>query len=151
MLTSATKLTLLIRGWHNICEWSNILVTSSDISILIIAVRIIKKYLKDKKKSEEGNMKCNRENILKGHIIHSNWINTWNINRIYHTTTDHTKHHIKIYTIKKNPSHCSLCAKKSIPRSHMKSHAGENLNPYALCEMEVVWRSQSKRRSKRII
>ena len=38
---------------------------------LIIAVMFIKKYLKDKKKCEEGNMKCNMENVTKGHIIHS--------------------------------------------------------------------------------
>ena len=95
-------------------------------------------------------MKCNIEKVPKGHIIHSNQINTWNVNRKYYTTTDHTKRHMKIHTIK-IPYHCSLCAKKSISRSRMKSHARENLNPYALCEMEVVSRSHSKRRSKRII
>ena len=35
-----------------------------------------KKYLKDKKKCEEGNMKCNMENVPKGNIINSNQINT---------------------------------------------------------------------------
>ena len=42
-----------------------------------------------------------------GNIIHSNQINTRNVNRKYHTTTDH----MKIHTMK-NPYHCSLCAKK---------------------------------------
>ena len=37
--------------------------------------------------------------------------------------------HMKILTMK-NPYRCSLCGKKSISRSHMKSHASENLNPY---------------------
>ena len=31
-----------------------------------------KKYLNDKKKCEECNMKCNMKNITRGHIIHSN-------------------------------------------------------------------------------
>ena len=96
-----------------------------------------KKNLKDKKKCEEGNMICHRENVPKGHIIHSNQNNTWNVNRKYHTTTYHTKRHMKIHT-RKNLYHCSLCAKKSISRSRMKIHARENLNPYALCEREVV-------------
>ena len=65
------------------------------------------------------------ENVPKGHIIHSNQINIWNVNSKYHTTTDHTKRHMKIHTMK-NPYHCSLCPKKSI-RSQMKGHAGENL------------------------
>ena len=39
-----------------------------------------KQYLKDKKNYEEGNMKCNIENVPKGHIIHSNQINIWNVN-----------------------------------------------------------------------
>ena len=95
-------------------------------------------------------MKCNMENVPKGHIIHSNEINTLNVNRKYHTNTDHTKRHMKIHTMK-IPYQCSLCAKKSISMSRMKSHARENPNPYALCEREVVSRIHSKRRSKRII
>ena len=62
------------------------------------------------------------ENVAKGHIIHSYEINIWNLNSKYHTTTDHTKRHMKIHTME-NPYHCCLCAKKSISRSHMKSHA----------------------------
>ena len=46
-----------------------------------------KKYLKGKKKCEEGNIKCNRENVPKGHFIHSTQINNWNVNRKYHTIT----------------------------------------------------------------
>ena len=65
-----------------------------------------KKYLNDKKKCEEGNMTCIMENVPKGHIIHSNQINTWNVNFKYHTTTNQTKH-------------CFLCAKKSISRSRI--------------------------------
>ena len=42
-----------------------------------------------------------------------------------------------IHTMK-NPYHCYLCAKKSIYRSRIKSHARENLNPCALCEREVM-------------
>ena len=93
---------------------------------------------------EEGGMwkkvKCNMENVPKGHIIHSNQINIWNVNSKKHTTTDHTKRHMKIHTMK-NPYHCPLCAKKSISRSHMKSHARENPNPYALCGREVISRN----------
>ena len=102
-------------------------------------VRFIKKYLKGKKKcdlsvkqkwigenhpkavskptfkkfkiSEEGNMRCNMENVPKAHIIHSNQINILYVNNNYHTTTDHTKCHMKIHT-KTNPYHCSMCAKK---------------------------------------
>ena len=77
------------------------------------------------------------ENVLKGHIILSNQINMLNVISKYHTTTDHTKHHMKIHTMK-NPYHCSLCAKKSISRSHMKSPGRENLNPYAPCGREVM-------------
>ena len=95
-------------------------------------------------------MKCNMENVPNGHIIHSNQIITLNVNYKYHTTTDHTKRNMKIHTVK-YPYHCSLCAKKSISRSHMKSHAREHLNPYALCEREVISRNHSKKRSKRII
>ena len=80
----------------------------------------------DKKMCEEGYMKCNIENVPKGHIIHSNHINTWNVYRKYHTTTDNTKRHMKMHTMK-NPYNCSLCAKKSISRSRIKSHARENL------------------------
>ena len=92
-----------------------------------------KKYLKVKKKCEDDNMKCNIENVPKEVIIHSDQINIWNVNSKYHATTDHTKHRIRIHTMK-NPNHSSLYAKKSIFRSHMKSHARENLNPYALYE-----------------
>ena len=53
-----------------------------------------KKCRKDKKNCEEGNMKCNIENVPKGHIIHSNQINIWNINSKKHTITDHTKRHM---------------------------------------------------------
>ena len=81
-------------------------------------------------KSEEGNKKCNMGNVPKGHIIHSYQINIWNLNSKYHTTTDLTKPHMKIQSMK-NTYHCCLCAKKSISRSHMKSHARENINPYA--------------------
>ena len=56
-------------------------------------------------------MKCNMENVPKGHIIHSNQINIWNVNSKYHTTTDHTKRHMKIQTME-NLYHCYLCAKK---------------------------------------
>ena len=137
MVISATAQTLLKRGGNNICGWSNILVWTSGMTIFIIAVRFIKKFLKEKKKCEEGNRKCNMENVLKGHIIHRHKINIWYVHSKYHTTTDHTKRHMKIHTME-NPYHCSLCAKKSISRSHMKSHARENLNPYALCGREVI-------------
>ena len=109
-MISAKKPTLLKSGWHTICGWSNILVRNSDITILIIAVRIIKKYLNDKKTCEEDNMKCSQKNKLKGHIIHSNQINTWNVNSKYHTTKDQIKCHMKIHTMQ-NPYHCFLCAK----------------------------------------
>ena len=52
--------------------------------------QVQKKYLKDKKKCKEGNLKSHTENVLKGHIIHSNQINILNVNSKYHTTTDHT-------------------------------------------------------------
>ena len=84
----------------------------------------VKKNLKVKKKCEKGNTKCNMENVPKGHIIHSDEINIWNVN----SKCLATKRNIKIHTMK-NPYHCSLCAQKSISRSHMKSHARENLNP----------------------
>ena len=71
-----------------------------------------KKYLKDKKKCEDGKIKCNMENVRKGYIIHSNQINIRNVNSKYHTTGDHTNLHIKIYTMKLISYHCSLCAKK---------------------------------------
>ena len=58
-------------------------------------------------------MKCNMENVPNGHIIHSILINIWTVNSKYHTTTEHS-------------------------RSHMKSHARDNLNIYALCEREVL-------------
>ena len=58
-----------------------------------------KKYLEDKKKREEGNMKCNIVNVPKGHIIHSDQNNIWNVNSKCHTITDHTKRHMKIHTI----------------------------------------------------
>ena len=81
-------------------------------------------------------MKCNTENAPNGHIIHSNQINTWNVNSNHHTTTDQTKRHLKIHTLKNKTKtyRCSLCAKKSISRSRNTSHVRENLNPYALCE-----------------
>ena len=56
--------------------------------------------MKDKKKCEEGNRKCNMENVQKGHIIYRSQINIWNLNSKYHTTTDHTERHIKIHTMK---------------------------------------------------
>ena len=90
------------------------------------------------------------ENVLKGRIIHRHKTYIWYVNSKYHTTTDHTKCHMKIHT-RENPYHCSLCGKESIPRSHMKSHARENLNPYALCGREVISRNHPKRHSKRII
>ena len=83
------------------------------------------------------------ENVSKGYIIHSNQIIIWNLNSKYHTTTGHTKRHMKIHTIK-NPYHCSLCVNKSISRSHMKSHARENLNSFALCGRKAISRNQSK-------
>jgi predicted RNA-binding Zn-ribbon protein involved in translation (DUF1610 family) len=92
-------------------------------------------------------MKCNMENVQKRHIIHRNENNTWNVNGKYHTTTDKTKRHIKIQTMK-NQYHCSLCAKKSICRSQMNNHATENLNPYAQCGKEVISRNHSKRHSR---
>ena len=92
----------------------------------------------------------NMENVSKGHIIHSDQINIWNVNSKYHTTTDNTKRHMKIHTME-NQYHCSPCAKKSIFRSHMTSHARENMNPYELCEREVISRNHSKRRRVRII
>ena len=67
--------------------------------------------LQDNKNCEEGNRKCNMENVLKGHIIHRHKINIWYVNSKYHTTTDHTKRHMKIHTME-NPYHCSVCAKK---------------------------------------
>ena len=90
------------------------------------------------------------ENVPKGHFIHSNHINIWNLNSKYYTTTDHTKDHMKRRTMK-NPYHCCLCAKKSISRDHMKSHAREKLNHYAQCGREFISRNHSKRHSKRII
>ena len=72
--------------------------------------------------------------------IHSNQINIWNVNSKSHTTTDHTKRHMKIHTMK-NPYACPLCAKKSISRSDMKSQTRENLNPYALCGRETISRN----------
>jgi hypothetical protein len=105
------------RGWHNICGWRNILVRTSDITILIIAVRIIKKYLNDKKKCEEGNMKCNLKIVLKK--LYCNQINTWYVKSKYHTTTDQIKRHIKIHTMK-NPYHCSLCAKNPSPGAALR-------------------------------
>ena len=150
MVISATAQTLLKRGGHNICGWSNILVWPEAWPFWTLQSGLYKKILKDKIKCEEGNRKCNMENVLKGHIIHRHKINIWYVNSKYHTTTDHTKRHMKIHTMG-NPYHCSLCAKKSISRSHMKSHARENLNPYALCGREVLSRNHSKRHSKRII
>ena len=64
-------------------------------------------------------MKCNMENVQKRHIIHRNENNTWNVNSKYHTTTDQTKRHIKIHTMK-NQYHCSLCAKKFISKSRFR-------------------------------
>ena len=51
------------------------------------------------KKWEEGTLKGNMENVPKGHIILSNQIIIWNVISKYHTTTDPTKCHMKIYTI----------------------------------------------------
>ena len=83
-----------------------------SITILISAVRFIKRIPEgQEKKCEEGNIKCNIENVPKGQSIHSNQINIWNVNSEYHTTTDHTKRHTKIHSIK-NPYNCSLYAKK---------------------------------------
>ena len=86
---------------------------------------------------------CYKTNSSKKGLTQHMWIKQY-------PTTDHTKRHMKIYTIK-NPYHCFLCATKSIYRSHMKSHARENMNPYALCWREVITRNHSKRHSKRII
>ena len=77
-------------------------------------------------------------------------IDIWYLNTKYHTTTDHTKRHMKIHTME-NPYHCCLCAKKSTSTIHMKSYARENLNPYAQCGREVISRNHLKRHSKRII
>ena len=96
IVISATEQTLLKRGCNNICGSSKLLVMTSIIYILIVVVRFIKKYLKDKRKCEEGNWKCNMENVPK--------INIWNSN--------------------------------TISRSHMKSHAKENLNHYTQCGRE---------------
>jgi hypothetical protein len=93
---------------------------------LIIAVRFIKKIPEGQEKCEDGKMKCNMENVRKGHIIHSTQINIRNVNSKYHTTIDHS-------------------------RSPMKSNVRDNLNIYALCEREVISRNHSKKRSKRII
>ena len=67
----------------------------------------------------------NMENVPKGHFIHSILNNIWTVNSKHHTTTDHT-------------------------RRHMKSHARDNLNINALCEREVLSRNHSKRHSKTI-
>ena len=139
IVISATKQTLLNRGCNNICDWSKILVRTSDITILIIVVSFIKKYLKDKKKCDEGYWKCNMENVPK--------INIWNSNTKYHTTTDHTERHMKYHTMEK-PYQCCLCA---ISWSHMKGDDRENLNPYAQCGREVISRNHSNRHSKIII
>ena len=36
-----------------------------------------KKLPEGQESCEEGNMKCNMENVLKGHIIYSNQIDIW--------------------------------------------------------------------------
>ena len=71
-----------------------------------------KKYLKDNEKCEERNMKCNMENVQEGHIILSNQNDIWNVISKYLTTTDHTKRHMKIHTMR-NPYNCSLFSKKN--------------------------------------
>ena len=43
IVISATEQTLLKRGCNNICGWSKIIIRTSDIIILIIVVRFIKK------------------------------------------------------------------------------------------------------------
>ena len=102
------------RGGHKIYGLNNILVRPSYITIWIIAVRFIKKNTQRK---EEGNMKSKMENVPKGHLIQSNHINIWNVYSKYHTTTDHTKRHMKIYTIQ-NPFQCFLCAKIYLQKLH---------------------------------
>ena len=90
---------------------------SKDFSttIMIIAVRFIKKrYLKDRKKFEESNM----ENVPRGYIIHSTQIDIWNVKSKYHTTTDHTKHHMKIHAMKKSLLLFSVCQKIHLQEPH---------------------------------
>ena len=81
--------------------------------------------LRTRKKCEKCTMKCNMENVPKGHFIQSILINIWTGNSKYHTTTDHY-------------------------RRNLKSHARDNININALCEREVLSRNHSKRHSKTI-
>ena len=83
----------------------------------------------DMNKFEEGNMKCHMENLPKGYFIHSNQIIIWNVNSKYHTTTDHTKGQMKIYTMK-NPYHSFLCAKNPIFNLRLKSKAFQSNKTY---------------------
>ena len=69
---SATEQTLLKRGGHNICGWSNTLVGTSDITILIIAVKFKKEYL------------CGREIISRNHSKRHNAVKGL-LSRIYIT------------------------------------------------------------------
>ena len=68
----------------------------------------------DKNKCEDGKMKCNMENVQKGHIIHSNQISICNVDSKYHTTRNHTKRQMKIHTMKIILYLFSLCANKSM-------------------------------------
>ena len=77
--------------------------------------------MKDNQKLEEGNMKCNMENVPKGHIIHSNQINIWNVNSKYHTTTDHTKEPHEDSYYEKSISLFSVCQKIHLQEPHEES------------------------------
>ena len=76
--------------------------------------------MKDKKRCEEGNIKCNKENVPKRHIIHSDQINIGNIDIKYHTNADHIKHHMKIHT-KKSISLLSVYQKIHLQEPHEES------------------------------
>ena len=73
--------------------------------------QVFKEYLKDNKQCDEGYMKCNMENVQKEHIILSNQIIILNVIRKYHTTTDNTKRHMKIHTMKNSMSLFPVCQK----------------------------------------
>ena len=121
IVISAKEQTLLKRGWHNICGWSNILVRTSDNYHLINAVRFIKKIPEGQKKCEKSNTKCNMENVRKKTYYSWYQINIRSVNSKYHTMTDHTNRHMKIHTIKKSISLFSVFQKMHLQEPHEES------------------------------